>query len=48
MTPGVRSEESEEGFHRFFGCLLGDKAGPIVIAVLQGVSRVADISSRLP
>jgi hypothetical protein len=48
MTPSVRSEESEEGFHYFFSHLLGCKTGPIVIAILRGVLRVADISSRLP
>ena len=45
MTPSVRSEESEEGFHCFFSRVLGCKAGPSVIAILQGVLRVADISS---
>jgi len=48
MTPSVRSEESEQGFHRFLGRLLSGKAGPIVIAILQGVLRVGAISLRLP
>jgi hypothetical protein len=48
MTRSVRSEESERGFHRFLGRLLSCKAGPIIIAILQGVLRVADISLRLP
>jgi hypothetical protein len=48
MTPSVRSEESEQGLHRFLGRLLSGKAGPIVIAILQGGLRVADISLRLP
>jgi hypothetical protein len=48
MTPSVRSEESEQGFHRFFGRVLSGKAGPIVIAILQGILRVAAIPLRLP
>jgi hypothetical protein len=48
MTPSVGGEESEQDIHRFLGRLLSGKAGPIVIAVLQGVLRVAVISLRLP
>jgi hypothetical protein len=48
MTPSVRSEESEQGFHRFLGRLLSGKAGSIIIAIFQGVLRVVAISLRLP
>jgi hypothetical protein len=48
MTPSVRSQESEQGFHRFLGRLLSGKAGPIIIAILQGVLGVAAIALRLP